>query len=214
MDTLPEPLPNSPLPLFQTWLDDARMDGTLPNPDAMSLATVSPDNQPAARIVLCKQFVTKPGYLVFYTNYESSKSVAIESQSRVAGVFHWDHMNRQVRIEGLAMRSPEAESDEYFASRDRESQIGAWVSAQSYPLNERADLLAALETTRERFPEDGTPIPRPSFWGGYRIWITAMELWVRGDARLHDRGRWERRVTRGSSGNPVFSEWHARRLQP
>jgi pyridoxamine 5'-phosphate oxidase len=200
--------------LFQTWLDDARRDGTLPNPDAMSLATVAADNRPAARIVLCKQVVATPGYLVFYTNYESSKSVAIESQPRVAGVFHWDHMNRQVRVEGLAMRSPEAESDEYFDSRDRDSQIGAWASAQSYPLNARADLWAALEATRERFPEKGTPIPRPSFWGGYRIWISAMELWVRGDARLHDRGRWERRVTRGSGGDPVCSDWHARRLQP
>ena len=135
MEHLPEPLPDDPLDIVSTWLTEAREDGGFPNADAMALATGGPD--PAVRVVLCKSLVRDPGYLVFYTNYRSAKAAAIEASDRVAGVLHWDHMNRQVRIEGRAVQSPAQESDDYFASRDRTSQLGAWASAQSEPIADR-----------------------------------------------------------------------------
>jgi len=214
MEQLPEILPDNPLPLVQQWLEEARTDGGYPNPDAMALVTVSADGQPTNRVVLCKQIVDDPGYLVFYTNYDSAKAQAMEHCDSVGAVFHWDHMNRQVRLEGVALKSPAEESDAYFASRDRESQVGAWASAQSEPIEERAQLLRALKAMNRRFA-DGQPIPRPAHWGGYRIWLTAVELWVRGDARLHDRGRWQRTlgdVTAAGGFQP--QAWSSCRLQP
>ena len=141
MEQLPEKLPASPFPLFEKWLADAIKDGGLPNADAITLASVAEDGQPAARIVLCKEVVTDPGYIIFYTNYDSAKGLDLDTDGRVACVFHWDHMNRQVRLEGLAIRSPAEESDTYFASRDKESQVGAWASSQSQPIGNRQELL-------------------------------------------------------------------------
>ncbi len=214
METLPEPLPADPLPLAARWLADALADGSLPNPDAMALATIGADGQPANRIVLCKALVTDPGYLVFYTNYESAKGVALDCNDRVAAVLHWDHMDRQVRLEGRVTRSPAQESDAYFASRDRDSQIGAWASAQSRPIDERAQLRRALQAMQMRFPE-GAPVPRPPHWGGYRIWLSAVELWARGAARLHDRGRWTRELG-DAAADGIYSPgpWRSSRLQP
>lgn len=212
MEHLPEPLPDDPLNIVSAWLADARRDGGFPNPDAMTLATGGA--QPAARIVLCKALVIDPGYLTFYTNYGSAKAAAIQAGDRVAAVFHWDHLNRQVRIEGRALRSPEHESDEYFASRDRSSQLGAWASAQSEPIADRAGLKRALKAIEMRFPA-GEPVPRPPHWGGFRLWISAVELWTRGSARLHDRARWERELGRAASGSGfVPGLWSAERLQP
>jgi pyridoxamine 5'-phosphate oxidase len=219
MEQLPTKLPDNPLPIFSKWLQDARADGSLPNPDAMTLATVSKTGLPSARIVLCKEISADPGYLVFYTNYESAKAVNINDFHRVAAVFHWDHMNRQVRLEGIAVKSPDEESDRYFASRDKESQVGAWASAQSRTLDSRQELkdkhvatarkLAGLQTESGR-----TTVPRPPFWGGYRVWIDVAELWCRGEARLHDRGRWERQL--GSPDGEEFTpgSWKSTRLQP
>jgi pyridoxamine 5'-phosphate oxidase len=219
MEQLPESLPPSPLPLMRDWLQEAVTDGSLPNPDAMTLATVNAAGQPAARVVLCKAIVTDPGYLVFYTNFDSAKGAAIKTTNRVAAVFHWDHMNRQVRIEGLALPSPADESDAYFASRDKESQIGAWASNQSQPIDTRQLLLNKHAATARKLSglcvDSGIQaIPRPPFWGGYRIWISAAELWVRGHARLHDRGRWERSLEIDDNGVPQPGEWTAVRLQP
>lgn len=219
MEQLPEQLPDNPLPLLCKWFGDAKMDGTLPNPDAMTLATVSISGGPSARIVLCKKIVEDPGYLVFYTNYESSKSLDIDANQRVAAVFHWDHLNRQACVKGIAVKLPEEESDQYFATRDKESQIGAWASAQSQPLAARQELkdrhvatarkLAGLQTESDR-----TSIPRPPFWGGYRIWIEAVELWCRGTARLHDRGRWIRIMEESKTGTFLPGAWENTRLQP
>jgi pyridoxamine 5'-phosphate oxidase len=172
--------------------------------------------------VLCKSIVIDPGYLVFYTNYNSAKASAIETNSRVAAVFHWDHMNRQARVEGIAVRSPAAESDAYFATRDKESQIGAWASAQSQPIGSRLMLMQKHVATARKLSNLAVDsgimsVPRPPFWGGYRIWLSAVELWVRGEARLHDRGRWERplAVSAGSADpSPSFGPWSATRLQP
>ncbi|MCP4001631.1 MAG: pyridoxamine 5'-phosphate oxidase [Gammaproteobacteria bacterium] len=218
MEQLPNNLPPDPLPLLDKWITAARDDGTLPNPDAMTLATINNRGIPAARIVLCKQVVTNPGYLVFYTNYESAKGIDIQSGRPVAGVFHWDHMNRQIRFEGIAIRSPANESDAYFASREKESQIGAWASAQSQPIENRQKLKnkhIATTRTLAKLAEESSKreIPRPPFWGGYRIWLSSVELWTRGDARLHDRGRWERPLEPdGDSFSP--GNWSAERLQP
>ncbi|NOR40800.1 MAG: pyridoxamine 5'-phosphate oxidase [Gammaproteobacteria bacterium] len=219
MEQLPETLPDSPLPLICRWLHDAVADGSLQNPDAMTLATVDASGQPGARVVLCKDIVADPGYLVFYTNYESAKGAAIEAGNRVAAVFHWDHMDRQVRIEGFALQSPAEESDDYFASRDKESQIGAWASNQSEPIDSRQKLLNKHAATARKLSglaiDSGImDIPRPPFWGGYRIWISAAELWVRGQARLHDRGRWERSLDLENPANPKPGAWTAVRLQP
>ena len=218
MEQLPEKLPSSPMPLLCKWLEDAKADGTLPNPDAMTLATVSAAGEPSARIVLCRGVTAEPGYLVFYTNYESAKASDMESTGRAAAVFHWDHMNRQARVEGRICRSPEEESDRYFAGRDKESQIGAWASAQSSPIGTRQELLNKHVATARKLAglqeESGrTAIPRPSFWGGYRLWIEAVELWCRGEARFHDRGRWTRQVSLGARP-PACGPWSSTRLQP
>lgn len=218
MECLPETLPDSPMPFISGWLADARADGQIPNPDAMALASVSSAGAPSNRIVLCKEVVEDPGYLVFYTNYESNKAAQIDTSGKVAGVFHWDHMNRQIRFEGIAVRSPAAESDAYFASRDKESQVGAWTSAQSRPIGSRQALLdkhmATARKLAELQQESGLErIPRPPSWGGYRIGLQAAELWVRGEARLHDRARWERDLNHTDKGFQA-GPWSAERLQP
>ncbi len=222
MEHLPAKLPADPLPLFEKWLTEALADGTLANPDAMTLATANGYAVPSARIVLCKKIVADPGYLVFYTNYESAKAREIEASNWVAGVFHWDHLNRQARFEGIAVRSPAEESDAYFATREKESQIGAWASAQSQPIASRKMLKEKHVATTWKLAglaeESGKrDIPRPPFWGGYRIWLSGIELWTRGAARLHDRARWHRRLgSRDDNGNGSFSpdDWRVQRLQP
>lgn len=219
MEQLPKALPADPMPLLERWLQDAWAAENLPNPDAVTLATVRADGQPEARIVLCKEIITNPGYIVFYTNYKSAKARAIEASPRVAAVFHWDALNRQARIEGIAVRSPATESDAYFATRDKESQIGAWASSQSQPLDDRQALKSRHAATARKLSnlalDSGrTDIPRPPFWGGYRIWISAAELWVRGKARLHDRGRWDRDLKMTDTTTPETGPWRATRLQP
>ena len=213
MEQLATPLPDNPLPILASWLDDARASKQYPNPDAMALATVDAEGLPATRIVLCKELACDPGYAVFYTNYASAKGDAIAATGAVAAVFHWDRLNRQARLEGVAVKSPAAESDAYFSSRDRDSQIGAWASAQSQAIEEREQLLRALQAMQQRFAGE-TIIPRPPHWGGYRVWLTAVELWTRGDARLHDRGRWERRLGDTDDGCYSPEPWHSCRLQP
>ena len=214
MKQLPEALPEDPMDLVTEWVADARADAGFPNPDAMALATVDADGRPANRIVLCKQIVSEPGYIVFYTNYESAKAEQLGANAAAAAVFHWDHLDRQIRLEGHTVRSPAAESDAYFASRNRGSQVGAWASAQSSTLEERAQLLLALQAIELRFPH-GETVPRPPHWGGYRIWLTAVEFWARGKARLHDRGRWERELGEPlAEGDYVPGPWVSRRLQP
>lgn len=218
MEQLPETLPADPMPMLHKWLEDAIQDGSLANPDAMALASVRAA-QPTARIVLCKEIVADPGYLVFYSNYDSAKGQDIAANKQVAAVFHWDHMNRQARVEGVALRSPAAESDAYFGSRDKESQVGAWTSAQSQPIESRLALLNKHAATARKLAglaeESGkAAIPRPPYWGGYRIWVSAVELWTRGQARLHDRGRWERTITANGSDEPVTGAWSAYRCQP
>ncbi len=229
---LPASLPAGPLELLAEWLDAAVSGQVQPNPNAMTLATVDRDGTPSARVVLLKDLVTSPGYAVFYTNYRSRKARAIDAEPRVAGCLHWDTMGRQVRLEGIATVSPESESDAYFASRDPRSQLGAWGSDQSEPVASRDQLLAqterrarslgllgeqGLDTLFEPDAEIATlagGVPRPPHWGGYRIWLSAVELWCDGPGRIHDRARWTRLLTPVEPGVFRPGAWTANRLQP
>lgn len=215
---LPEPLPQDPAPLFAEWFREARARNVQPNPDAMVLATVDEHGMPAARVVLCKKLVLPAGYLVFYTNYRSRKAQALITQRRGAVVFHWDALARQVRLEGQVVKSPAAESEEYFASRPLESRISAWASAQSEPLASRAQLAAQVSEVEKRFGVNAqggsVQIPRPPHWGGFRFWPEALELWVEGPGRIHDRARWTRALTPTDEFNFDAGPWQGTRLNP
>ena len=211
-EILGNPLPAEPLMLASEWLAEAWRRRLQPNPNAMTLATATPDGWPAARIVLCKDVVGIPGYVVFYTNFQSRKGLELANNPRAAAVMHWDHMHRQVRIEGLVQTAPAADSDAYFASRALQSRVSAWASAQSQPVASREALLAAVEAAKQRFASG--EVPRPSFWGGYRLWADAVELWVAGEARIHDRARWTRSLQLGADGSVRPGPWSVTRLQP
>lgn len=150
--------------------------------NAMALATAGSDGQPSARIVLLKQY-DRQGF-VFYTNFTSRKARELEG-GKAALLFHWKSLRQQVRIEGLVGRVSDAESDAYFALRDRDSQIGAWASDQSRPLDSRQTFEARFEAARMRFERE--TIPRPAHWGGYRVSPTAFEFWHDRAHRLHER---------------------------
>jgi pyridoxamine 5'-phosphate oxidase len=224
-EMLPEPLPPDPLLVLEVWLRPAVEARLQPNPNAMVLATSTPEGRPSARVVLCRGIVPQPGYVVFYTNYLSMKGKQLKDNPRAAAVMHWDALHRQVRLEGMVTFTPSADSDRYFAARSWPKRIAAWASLQSEPLAARADLVRAVAETAERFgtPVPGTPgtsdtedhdVPRPPHWGGYRLWVDAVELWVEGDARVHDRARWTRTLTRQGDGALHTGPWSATRLQP
>jgi pyridoxamine 5'-phosphate oxidase len=224
-ELLAEVLPAEPLTIVSQWLAEAQAARTQPNPNSMVLATSTRDGQPSARVVLCKDIVPQPGYVVFYTNYLSLKGRQLRDNPRAAAVMHWDALRRQVRIEGPISIAPEADSDIYFASRAWQSRLAAWASEQSEPIASRALLLEAVQDTARRFgaPTPGSPgaddslrptIPRPPHWGGFRLWAEAVELWVEGAARLHDRARWTRKLTALPSGGFRSGPWGATRLQP
>jgi pyridoxamine 5'-phosphate oxidase len=224
-ELLPELLPADPLVILNRWMADAWQQRLQPNPNAMVLATSDLRGHPSARVVLCKKVVPEPGYLVFFTNYLSSKGRQLAENPRAAAVFHWDALHRQARIEGEVVQAPPADSDAYFASRPWQSRLGAWASAQSQPVASRAALLQSVAAAAERF---GTPwpgesraegeldpvIPRPPHWGGYHLWADTIELWVQGEARIHDRALWRRPLTPLPSGLFEEGPWTATRLQP
>jgi pyridoxamine 5'-phosphate oxidase len=225
-EKLPEPLPANPLRVAAEWLAQAQIDAAQPNPNAMVLATVDSQGQPSARVVLCKDISADPGYIVFYTNYQSRKGRELDGNPRAAIVFHWDQRHRQVRAEGRVERLSDAENDAYFSSRPWQSRLGAWASRQSEPVDSRATLSAAVTATASRFgiPYDGpgTPepegvsivVPRPPNWGGFRLRVEAIELWVEGEFRIHDRARWTRQSAEGQPGGSSSASWTVTRLQP
>lgn len=176
-----------PFALFSAWFAEA--EASEPNdPNAMCLATATPEGAPSARMVLLKGLdgpeVPGRGF-VFYTNLESRKGAEIAANPRVALLFHWKTLGRQVRVEGRAAPVSPEEADAYFASRARLSRIGAWASRQSRPLGSRAELEAAVEAFDSRFP--GEDIPRPSHWSGFRVTPERIEFWRDMPHRLHDR---------------------------
>ena len=217
-ELLPEVLPENPLTTAVRWLAEGWERALQPNPNSMVIATASESGQPSARVVLCKGIVADPGYLVFYTNYESRKGLELAHNAHAAAVIHWDHLHRQLRVEGPVTRTSASDSDAYFASRSPGAAIGAWASRQSQPVRSRRELEEAVRVQTARLNPSGAPdtrIPRPAHWGGYRLWARAVELWVEGELRIHDRARWTRQLK--ACGDPLAFEagpWTATRLQP
>jgi len=190
-DDLPDPLPDDPMPLLQSWFEDARESGAYDDFNAMTLATATPDGVPSARIVLCKAIDREPPAVAFYTNLQSRKGEELAANPHAAVLFHWTHRKRQVRIEGRVARVSEAESDAYFHSRPLLSQVASAASAQSKPLRARADLIKSAMRIAASAAVTGR-VERPPHWGGYRILIESIELWSARSGRLHDRAVWRR----------------------
>jgi pyridoxamine 5'-phosphate oxidase len=171
-----------PIELFAAWFAEAKV-SPLIDPTAMALATASRDLMPSVRMVLLKQFDHEG--LVFYTNLTSAKARDLQDNPQASVCFHWDTLKRQVRVGGAVERVSDAEADAYFASRPRESQLGAWASLQSQPMKERAEFEARLKQITEQY--EGKTIPRPPHWSGFRILPTHVEFWSDRPFRLHDR---------------------------
>lgn len=177
-----------PILLFKKWLADAQKAG-IHNAEAMTLATATRAGAPSARMVLFKGMVR--GGFAFYTNYESRKSREMDHNPMAALVFHWDSFERQIRVEGRIGRLTAAESNRYFASRERASQLGAWASHQSEILVDRSELDERLVEIENRFARG--KVPRPEFWGGYHVVPTRIEFWQGKEHRLHERTLYTRR---------------------
>lgn len=189
-----------PLNLLQTWIDDAIRAEAM-EPSAMTLSTVNEHGRPRARIVLLKGITD--GKLEFYTNYQSDKGIELEKNPACALTFFWPEIERQIRVEGIAHRLPPARSDEYFHSRPRGSQIGAWASPQSNPIANRRILEERFTQLEKKFGPDAQ-IPRPRQWGGFGIDPYVIEFWQGRENRLHDRICFTRRD----------DTWSAQRLAP
>ena len=187
-----------PFELFQTWFDEA-VTAEINDPDAIALASVNADGMPSVRMVLLRQW-SEEGFL-FFTNYQSRKSGELLATGKAAFCMHWKSLRKQVRVTGQVGKATAAQSDAYFNSRGRGSQIGAWASAQSQPLGSRAELMAQVEAHDKKFPD---AVTRPPHWGGFCLVPEEIEFWADGEHRLHDRFRF----TRADSG------WDIQRLNP
>ncbi|MDB2513830.1 pyridoxamine 5'-phosphate oxidase [Alphaproteobacteria bacterium] len=187
-----------PFVLFQTWFDEA-VTAEINDPDAIALASVNADGMPSVRMVLLRQW-SEDGFL-FFTNYQSRKSGELLATGKAAFCMYWKSLRKQVRVTGQVGKATAAQSDAYFNSRGRGSQIGAWASAQSQPLGSRAELMAQVEAHDKKFPD---AVTRPPHWGGFCLVPEEIEFWADGEHRLHDRFRF----TRADSG------WDIQRLNP
>jgi pyridoxamine 5'-phosphate oxidase len=201
-----------PLPLVQHWLDEA---GALPrrNPFALALATTDAKGRPAVRYVLLKSLSVDRGFIVFFTNYGSRKARELNARGFAAAALYWEDLGRQLRFEGPILRSPAAESDAYFATRPRGSQLNAWASEQSQPLAHSAHMESKLRARQQEFAAQET-VPRPPFWGGYRLWLSAVEIWCEGADRFHERARYERELTKAADDGFSAGGWRHQYLQP
>jgi pyridoxamine 5'-phosphate oxidase len=191
-------MPPDPLARVRAWLDDAAAAG-IEEPAAAALATADGEGRPALRFVLVRGIDERGAR--FFTNYDSRKARQLAANPRAALTFYWQPLERQLRLEGSVERLAPEESDAYFASRARESRIGAWASRQSRELASRAELDARVDEIAARFPAD---VPRPEFWGGFLLRPDLVEFWTGRPSRLHDREEWRR----GPEG------WSVRRLNP
>lgn len=195
----PDTLEADPLKQFTNWMQQA-IDSGVPEPNAMNLCTVNSESKPSSRIVLLKGVDARG--LMFYSNYISRKGKEIDQNPYVSVSFFWQPIARQIRVEGHCVKLSESESDQYFASRPRESQLGAWASQQSSTLTSRTELEQQLQMFTDKFKD--TEVPRPSHWGGYLIQPHLIEYWQGRPDRLHDRFVYE------LSGNA----WKISRLSP
>lgn len=204
---IPDPPPLEPFALLNKWYEDARASGRYDDPNAMALATSTPDGRPSVRIVLCKDLDPAAGTLTFYTNFESRKGQELAANPRAAVAFHWSHAKRQVRVEGRVDRVSDDEADAYFATRPLLSRIGAVASRQSTQIASRADLVAAAcRAAGGACLELG--LKRPAYWGGFRLVAHEVELWSACEGRLHQRVRWSRDV------RPAAGAWRWQWLSP
>lgn len=190
---------SNPTDQLTMWLKEAK-ESDATDYNAMTLSSISPEGFPQSRIVLCREFTEKG--LVFYTNYNSSKAKQILNKNKVCVSFFWKELERQVRITGVARKIDVHISDEYFASRPRASQIGAWASNQSEEIQSREELQMKVKAMEERF--DGQEVPRPDFWGGFIIEAQTFEFWQGRPSRLHDRLRYKN----------LGGDWKMERLAP
>ncbi|HEY0396397.1 MAG TPA: pyridoxamine 5'-phosphate oxidase [Candidatus Elarobacter sp.] len=188
-----------PFEQFRRWLDDALRSDAIVEPNAMTVSTVGANGRPSARVVLLRQWDSRG--LVFYTNYESRKGAELTVHPYAALLFWWGALERQIRIEGTAERVLDVESDAYFASRPRGHRLSAWASHQSAVVPDRETLQRAMADAELRFPGE---VPRPPFWGGYRVVPDRFEFWQGRPNRVHDRVAYER----GRDG------WGLSRLSP
>ena len=198
-----ETLPENPFEAFALWLKDAHENSVIVEANAMVLSTVTADSQINTRTVLLKDI--SDGGFTFFTNYQSRKAHGIELNPNVSLLFPWYAMERQVSISGVAEKTSAQESDDYFATRPWGSQIGAWASAQSSHLASREELEQRFAGAAEKWPE-GSTVPRPTHWGGYRVTPLNIEFWQGRYSRLHDRLRYERTATTG--------DWELSRYYP
>ena len=192
-------LSDSPFEQFEQWFTQA-MEADIPDASALSLATVSSDGKPTQRTVLLKLFDEK-GF-IFFTNYTSQKAQQISENANVSMLFPWTELERQVEINGKARKISTTESLKYFLSRPKGSQLGAWASAQSSPINSRQILESQLSKMKNKFIKG--EIPLPDFWGGYRVVPETIEFWQGGVDRIHDRFEYRRNK----------DDWNIERLQP
>ena len=176
-----------PLRQFRLWFEEAR-DAGIDAPESMALATADPAGRPAVRMVLLKR-ADESGF-DFHTNYESRKGGELDSNPHAALLFYWQPLGRQVRVEGRVERIPTEESAEYFRTRPLGSRLAAWASPQSRPLAGRDELERLYAEAAARFP--GEEVPRPPYWGGFRLVAGTYEFWQHAENRLHDRFRYER----------------------
>jgi pyridoxamine 5'-phosphate oxidase len=193
-------LTEHPIELFQQWLKDA-IDANLPDPNAMTVATVDENNCPSQRIVLLKD-VSKDGF-VFYTNLGSNKAKDLKHNTNISLHFPWYFLERQVSVTGVAHKLSRAQDAKYFLSRPKDSQLGAWASQQSRPISTREMLLTQFHQMKEKFAHGD--IPLPDFWGGYLIKPQRIEFWQGGEHRLHDRFEYI---------NDAQDNWQTQRLMP
>ena len=198
-----ETLPRDPFEAFALWLKQAHENTIIVEANAMVLSTLTTDSKIETRTVLLKDI--SDGGFTFFTNYQSRKAHAIHLNSNVSLLFPWYAMERQISISGIAEKVSEQESDEYFATRPWGSQIGAWASQQSAPLATRSELEQRYEGASKKWPE-GTVVPRPAHWGGYRVTPLQIEFWQGRYSRLHDRLRYERANT--------TADWELNRYYP
>lgn len=192
--------PHDPIARFREVFEVAK-EKVSTDATAMVLSTATRDGQPSSRVVLLKQI--RPEGFVFFTNYHSRKSRELSSNPQAALNFYWPEIDQQVRIEGTVSKIHIRESDAYFDSRARLSQVGAWASDQSQPLRSRQELMDRVSALEDKYRDQ--PVPRPSFWGGFLLRPNLMEFWINGEFRLHDRFQYKL----GS-----HDEWTVQRLNP